>query len=90
MLSPSELFNLIIENIRRLFTTPIADWTWGQWLLMIILLSVISSCCGGSACLCCRGRRRYNRRRQQRDRDRDNQDGYYSSYRVNGLSLIHI
>ena len=74
MLSPAELFDTIVEAIRRLFTTPIAGWTWGQWFLAIILLSLVSSCCGGSACFLCRrggGRRRRRRNNNSRRRDGD-------------------
>jgi len=71
VMSPTELFNTIIESIRQLFTTPILNWTWGQWLLMLVLLSILSSCCGGSVCLCSRGR--------QRRRYRDQNGNYYSS-----------
>ena len=57
VMSPAETFNWIRDAIHRLFQTPIAAWTWGQWLLAFILLSLVSSCCGGG-CLCCRRSRR--------------------------------
>ena len=77
MQSPAELFNTIVDAIGRLFTTPIAGWTWGQWFLMIILLSLVSSCCGG--CFCRRRRRRgRNHNSRRRDGDADDNDRYAS------------
>eukprot|EP00536_Pseudo-nitzschia_multiseries_P011379 jgi/Psemu1/28721/gm1.28721_g len=75
MMSPRETFNFVIDAIRRLFTTPIAAWTWGQWFLSLILLSLISSCFGGGVCAARRGVRN---RRYRRDQDRD---GYYYASR---------
>jgi len=76
MMTPAESFRWVIEAIRRLFTTPIAGWTWGQWFLAFVLLSLVSSCCGGSFLGCRQARaRRYRGRNGQRD-------GYYYASRT--------
>jgi len=83
MMSPQEVWNWTIEAIRQLFTTPIAQWTWGQWFLMFVLLSLLSSCCGGSIC-CCTSRRRRRRRNSHYYRDEGRDGVGYQAYKVNG------
>mmetsp|Transcript_8551 Transcript_8551/g.25317 ORF Transcript_8551/g.25317 Transcript_8551/m.25317 type:complete len:116 (+) Transcript_8551:372-719(+) len=72
MMTPAESFRWVMEAIRRLFNTPIAGWTWGQWFLAFVLLSLVSSCCGGSF-LGCRRRARARRYRGSNGQ----RDGYY-------------
>ena len=83
MMSPQEVWNWTLDAIRQLFTTPIAQWTWGQWFLMFVLLSLLSSCCGGSIC-CCTSRRRRRRRRNSHYYRDEGRDGVgYQAYKVN-------
>jgi hypothetical protein len=47
------------DSLDRLFSTPISEWTWGQWLLGCILLFLVLWCCG---CVASGTQRRYHRR----------------------------
>lgn len=58
------------ESLDHLFSTPMNEWTIGQWLFAVVLLCLILWCCG---CLACQGGggRRYYRH------------SYYNNYRNN-------
>jgi hypothetical protein len=67
MESPSEFFRTCVDAVERLFTTPLNEWTWGQFFLALVLLSLAMSCCGSV------GRRRYRRSYSEgRDTTNDN------------------
>jgi hypothetical protein len=59
------------DSMDRLFSTPMDEWTIGQWLFGVFLLSLILWCCGCLACSRGGGRRYYRR-------------SYYNNYRNDG------